>query len=97
MRVTTGGSLPTEPGMPVVQSAHAILLAEGRYILQLRDDKLAIAAPGQWTLFGGMIVEDETPMQCSVREIFEELSIRPSKFQYLRFIDHIAEVEQGWA
>ena len=78
----------------VLQSAHAVLLLDGQYILQLRDDKPDIAAPGQWTLFGGMIVEDETPLKSIQREIFEELSIRPKEFQYLWFIDYIAEFEK---
>ena len=88
--------MPTEPTVSVLQSAHAILLLDGQYILQLRDDKPNIAAPGQWTLFGGMIAGGETPMKCIRREIFEELSIWPMEFQYLWFIDYIAEFEQEW-
>ena len=79
---------------PEMQSAHAILLLDGQYILQLRDNKPDIAAPGQWTLFGGMIAEDETLLKSIQREIFEELSIQPKEFQYLWFIDYIAEFEQ---
>ncbi|MFA4915053.1 MAG: NUDIX domain-containing protein [Syntrophales bacterium] len=41
-----------------------------------------------------MIVADETPLKSLQREIFEELSIHPRKFQYLWFIDYIAEFEQ---
>lgn len=33
-------------------------------------------------------------MKCLEREIFEELSIHPRKFQYLWFIDYIAEFEK---
>lgn len=86
--------MPIDPDAPVLQSAHTILLLEGRYILQLRDDKPDIAAPGQWSLFGGMIAADETPLKCIQREIFEELSIQPMGFQYLWFIDYFAEFEQ---
>ena len=88
--------MPTNPESPVLQSAHAILLLDGQYILQLRDNKPDIAAPGQWTLFGGMIADHEKPMESIQREIFEELSIRPSEFQYLWFIDYIAEFEREW-
>lgn len=77
-----------------LQSAHATLLLNGQYILQLRDNKPNIAAPGQWTLFGGMIAEDETPLKSIQREIFEELSIQPMEFQYLWLIDYFAEFEQ---
>lgn len=40
-------------GIPEIQSAHAILLVSGNYVLQLRDDKPTISARGQWSLFGG--------------------------------------------
>lgn len=56
--VTTGGLLPTDPDAPVLQSAHAILLLDGQYILQLRDNKPDIAAPGQWTLYKLMEGQD---------------------------------------
>ena len=84
----------TDLQTPVLQSAHAILLLDGQYILQLRDDKPDIAASGQWTLFGGMKVDDETPSKSIRREIFEELSIQPKEFRYLWFIDYVAEFEQ---
>jgi 8-oxo-dGTP pyrophosphatase MutT (NUDIX family) len=88
--------LPTDPQPPVLQSAHAVLLLDGQYILQLRDDNPHIAAPGQWTLFGGMIADDETPLKSIQREIFEELSIQPREFKCLWFVDYIAEFEQEW-
>ena len=88
--------MPTDPGAPVLQSTHAILLLDGRYILQLRDNKPGIAAPGQWTLFGGVIAVNEEPLKSIQREIFEELSIQPGGFQYLWFIDYMAEFEQEW-
>ncbi len=79
---------------PEIQSSHAILLLNDGFILQLRDNKPDIAAPGQWSLFGGMIADGEIPLQSIQREIFEELSIQPREFQYLWFIDYIAEFEQ---
>lgn len=82
--------------IPQLQSAHAILLFDGQYILQLRDNKPNIAVPGQWTLFGGMLAKGETPLQSIQREIFEELSIQPKKFQCLWFVDYIAEFEKEW-
>lgn len=89
----TGGSLQTEPDVPVIQSAHAILLMDGQYILQLRDNKPNIAAPGQWSLFGGMKKPDETPLQAIKREVYEELSIKPPKFRYLWFSDYFSSFE----
>ena len=82
--------------IPQLESSHAVLLLDGQYILQLRDNKPDIAAPGQWTLFGDMLANDEAPLKTIQREIFEELSIQPEEFQYLWFIDYIAEFEQEW-
>lgn len=80
--------------IPDLQSAHAILLLAGRYVLQLRDNKPSIAAPGQWSLFGGMIQDGETPVQSVKREIYEELSIDPHQYAFLWYIDYIAEYEK---
>ena len=78
---------------PEIQSGHAVLLSGEEYILQLRDTKLNIAAPGQWSLFGGLNKSGETPLEAISREIQEELSIQPTKFQYLWFTDHFAPFE----
>jgi len=88
--------MPCSAISPVLQSAHAMLLLDGQYILQLRDNRPDIAAPGQWTLFGGTITDGETPIKSIQREIFEELSIQPRGFQYLWFVDYIAEFERAW-
>lgn len=61
--------------VPAVESAHAILLVDRRYALQLRDDDAAIAWPGMWGLFGGMLNAGESPRQGLVRELREELDI----------------------
>ena len=58
----------------------------------MRDIKPDIAAPGQWSLFGGLFSEGETSLTCIKREIFEELYIRP-KFEYLWYSDYMAEFE----
>lgn len=91
---TIGGSLRTDSKSPVIQSAHAVLLLDGKYVLQLRDDKPTIAAPGQWSLFGGLIQKGESPLQAIIREINEELSIQPSQYDFLWHIDYIAEYEK---
>jgi 8-oxo-dGTP diphosphatase len=53
----------------------AVLLAGGRYVLQLRDTRQGIADPGVWALFGGRIEHDETPRAALAREVEEELGI----------------------
>ena len=54
---------------------HAILLVDGRYALQLRDDRPDIAAPGLWGLFGGLLHPREKPEVGLARELSEELAI----------------------
>ena len=80
--------------VPEIQSAHAILLLHDKYILQLRDNKPTIAAPGQWSLFGGLRRASETPFDAIKREIYEELSIKPREFQYLWFSDYSSSFEK---
>lgn len=86
--------------IPEFQSAHAILLFSNNYVLQLRDDKKAIAAAGQWSLFGGMIEKNETPLQAVIREVAEELSIKTSTYKSLWFIDYyldyIGDIIRSW-
>lgn len=74
--------------IPKVESSHAILRLSDKYILQLRDDLPNIAARGQWSLFGGKINPGETPLEAVKRELFEELSIRPDKFEFLWQMDY---------
>lgn len=79
--------------MPRIQSSHAILLLEDHYVLQLRDNKKGIAAPGQWALFGGLKQSEETPLQAIQREIYEELLVTPPQYRYLWFADYFADFE----
>lgn len=78
---------------PDIQSAHAVLLLGEKYVLQLRDSNPNIAAPGQWSLFGGMKKTGETPLEAISREIYEELAIQPAEFHYLWFADYFAAFE----
>lgn len=80
--------------VPKIQSAHAILILDGDYVLQLRDNKPTIAAPGQWSLFGGKIKIGEPPLQTIKREIYEELLIEPHKYRYLWFKDYFFPFEK---
>lgn len=80
--------------MPADEFVLAVLLAEGRYVLQLRDDKPNIDAPGVWGLFGGRIEAGEKASDAVVREVREELAIRPSVFQSLWALRDAARPER---
>jgi 8-oxo-dGTP diphosphatase len=61
----------------------------GRFLLQLRDDVIGIANPGKIGLFGGHREGDETPLECIVREIHEEIGyfIPAESFEHLGTFD----------
>ncbi len=49
--------------------------ADGRVLLQLRDEKDWIPFPGMWALPGGMREGGESPDECIRREVSEEMGI----------------------
>jgi 8-oxo-dGTP pyrophosphatase MutT (NUDIX family) len=62
---------------PDREVAAAVLVgSDGRYLLQLRDDKPSIHMPAHWALFGGSLDPGETPAEGMVRELEEELGFR---------------------
>ena len=66
--------------------AAAILVDQsGRLLFQRRDNIPGIVHPGKVALFGGRREAGETPLQCIVREVFEEISFRISAedFEFL--------------
>jgi 8-oxo-dGTP pyrophosphatase MutT (NUDIX family) len=54
-------------------SAAIIVVDDGRYLMQLRDDKAGIFYPDHWGLFGGAIEPGEDGEQALRRELVEEL------------------------
>jgi len=72
---------------PDLRFVLAILLLGARYVLQLRDNKPGISAPGVWGLFGGRMEPGEQPEQALIREIQEELTIDLTNFRFLGDID----------
>ena len=50
-------------------------------LLFLRDDKPDIAYPNMWDVPGGHVEPGETPEQCIVREMDEEMGIRLVEFE----------------
>ena len=56
--------------------AAALLVCDGRYLMQLRDDKPDILLPGHWALFGGSLDPGEAPATAMRREFAEELELK---------------------
>ncbi len=68
--------------------AGAVLLhPDGRVLLQLRDDKPGIDAPGQWSLFGGGMDEGEPPEAGMLREVAEEVGYSVRHYRPLLVFD----------
>jgi len=64
-----------------------IVLDDGRYLMQLRDDKAGIFYPDSWGLFGGAVDAGETAEQALRRELREELNFSPKTLKYLTRMD----------
>ena len=54
-------------------AAALLVTPDGRYLMQLRDDKPTILLPAHWTLFGGTVDAGETAAAAMRRELIEEL------------------------
>lgn len=66
--------------------AAILLLDDGRYVLQLRDDIPTIFYPGHWGCFGGAVDPGEEPLAAICRELWEELAFEPeSPREFTRF------------
>lgn len=70
---------------PARAAAAIIVFEDGRYLLQLRDQKPGIFFPGHWGLFGGATDPGESPEDAVRREIKEELglSVPPSVISHV--------------
>ena len=64
------------PLAPKDAVAALIVLEDGRYLLQQRDDIPGIFYPGYWGLFGGAIEAGESAADALVREVHEELAFQ---------------------
>jgi len=66
--------------------AKILLHHQGALLTYLRDDKPDIPFPALWDLPGGGAENDETPIDCALRETFEEFALRiaPSRVTWQR-------------
>lgn len=57
------------------QGCKIALICGDKLLTILRDDKPTIPWPNMWELPGGGREGDESPFECAVREVYEELGI----------------------
>jgi 8-oxo-dGTP diphosphatase len=68
-------------------AAGLIVAADGRLLLQHRDDKPGLTGAGQWGFFGGHLEPGERLSAAFLREMQEELGWRPRHFERYETID----------
>jgi 8-oxo-dGTP pyrophosphatase MutT (NUDIX family) len=88
--------LPQSPGAflgsrATLRPAHAVAallqLADGRYVMQLRDSNPSIFYPDHWGCFGGAVDPGEAPVAALVRELEEELQAVVNPAEVRRFTE----------
>lgn len=67
--------------------AAMILLDDGRFVMQHRDDIPGIWYPGHWGFFGGAVNDDEEPLVALRREVFEEIGFEVKEAKYFVRLD----------
>jgi 8-oxo-dGTP pyrophosphatase MutT (NUDIX family) len=66
-----------------------LLRADGAALLQHRDEKPGLSAPGQWVFPGGHCEGDESRAECARREFLEETGYNCSDLRPLTEVNHI--------
>lgn len=60
-----------------------------RYILLHKRDGNTKINPNKWAFFGGLNEGDETPTQCFVREVYEELNLALAEKDVMPLCDYL--------
>ncbi len=68
-------------------AAALIVLDDGRYLMQLRDNKPEIFYPGHWGLFGGALEPGEDAATALQRELREELGLEHASPRFFTRLD----------
>ena len=66
---------------------------QSKVLLLLRDDKPTIPYPNMWDVPGGHVDDGETPEQCIVREMKEEMDLTLEEFERLSVMEFTDRVE----
>ena len=67
----------------MIKCVAGIIYYKKKYLFQIRDDNKNIFFPGFYGFFGGLVERREKPLNAVIREVFEELNIKPKKVKFL--------------
>jgi 8-oxo-dGTP pyrophosphatase MutT (NUDIX family) len=72
----------------------ALLVTDnGRYLMQLRDERPDIRVPGHWGLFGGGVEPSEADDEAALRrELLEELELRAGRLRWFTELVYVEPV-----
>jgi 8-oxo-dGTP diphosphatase len=73
------------------------LLVLGRQILLAKRSEDRAFYPGVWDVIGGHCEGDETPAETLVRELEEEIGVKPSALEEITVLDEPRPAEHGEA
>ena len=66
---------------------------QGQILLFLRDDISDIPYPNMWDIPGGHVEDSETPEQCIVREMKEEMGLNLNGFHEFKIVEFTDRME----
>lgn len=75
--------------------AAVIYTQDGRYLMQLRDDKPGLPLRDHWAFFGGEVESGEAPENAILREVEEELAFRPNNCSWFHEAVYILPLHGG--
>ncbi len=74
----------------LLQAASVLLIQDGDYVLQHRDDKPGISDPGKYDIWGGALEEGESPEEGAIRELLEETGVATKTGELAKVADYKA-------
>jgi 8-oxo-dGTP pyrophosphatase MutT (NUDIX family) len=77
----------TTPLRPADAAVALLVLGDGRYLMQLGDQKPDIFYPGHWGLFGGVLEPGEDAAAALGRELREELRLENASPRFFSHFD----------
>lgn len=72
----------------MIRVAGVLIIQDGEYVLQYRDNRPDIAEPDTYSLWGGTLEGQETPEAGALRELLEETTLRAASSDLIALHDY---------